>query len=357
MRIVRSISLTLALLLVAVASAAAEMPSIRGGDLTTQSASSGLDATFLTLVERQTEPAWVGYDVPSLPGHRMYCGDSERRDCLCRLESNHESYSQTSSSDSDETQQPGVMFVLFRVSNHRVERIRTYSSYCQLDAGGLPFYWLTDVRPSESVALLESIPDRLGTLAKHAKGMTDEAITAIAFHGDPAAAAALERLVRPEEPVEVREHAIFWVGENGGPHGVEILRRVLHDDPDHEVREGAVFALSCSSSPAALDLLMQTAREDKDPQIRSNALFWLANKAGDKAAAAIAGAAADDPDADVKEQAIFALSQLPSERGVPLLIEAARTNRSPKVREQAIFWLGQSDDPRALDFFEEVLTR
>ena len=42
---------------------------------------------------------------------------------------------------------------------------------------------------------------------------------------------------------------------------------------------------------------------------------------------------------------------------MPLLIEVARTNRSPKVREQAIFWLGQSGDPRALEFFEEVLTR
>jgi len=27
------------------------------------------------------------------------------------------------------------------------------------------------------------------------------------------------------------------------------------------------------------------------------------------------------------------------------------------VRREAIFWLGQSKDPRALAFFEEVLTR
>jgi HEAT repeat protein len=357
MRIIRSILLTVALLLVAVVPAAAEMPSIRNGELTTHSASSGLDATFRNIVEHQSDPAWAGYEVPCLPGYRMFCGHCERHDCLCRLESNNESYSQTSSSDSDETQEPGVMFVLFRVNNHRIERIRTYSSYCRLDAGGLPFHWLADVRPSESVTLLESITDPSGSLAKHTKGMTEGAITAIAFHADQAAAMALERLVGPEKPVDVRKHAIFWVGENGGPHGVETLRRVLHDDPDHEVREGAVFALSCSSAPAALDLLMQTAREDKDPKIRSNALFWLASKAGEKSAKAIADAVENDPDADVKEQAVFALSQLPKERGVPLLIQVARTNRSPKVREQAIFWLGQSEDERALDFFEEVLSQ
>ncbi len=42
---------------------------------------------------------------------------------------------------------------------------------------------------------------------------------------------------------------------------------------------------------------------------------------------------------------------------MPLLLQTARTNRNPVVRREAIFWLGQSKDPRALAFFEEVLTR
>ena len=29
---------------------------------------------------------------------------------------------------------------------------------------------------------------------------------------------------------------------------------------------------------------------------------------------------------------------------------------NPEVREQAVFWLGQSKDPRALAFFERILT-
>jgi len=57
----------------------------------------------------------------------------------------------------------------------------------------------------------------------------------------------------------------------------------------------------------------------------------------------------------VKKKAVFALSQLPRDEGVPLLIQVARSNRNPVVRKQAIFWLGQSNDPRALNFFEEVL--
>jgi HEAT repeat protein len=57
----------------------------------------------------------------------------------------------------------------------------------------------------------------------------------------------------------------------------------------------------------------------------------------------------------VKKKAVFALSQLPKSEGVPLLIQVARTNANPAVRKQAMFWLGQSRDPRALDYFAEVL--
>jgi hypothetical protein len=35
----------------------------------------------------------------------------------------------------------------------------------------------------------------------------------------------------------------------------------------------------------------------------------------------------------------------------------ARSHRDPAVRKQAMFWLGQSRDPRALAFFEQILTQ
>jgi HEAT repeats len=42
---------------------------------------------------------------------------------------------------------------------------------------------------------------------------------------------------------------------------------------------------------------------------------------------------------------------------VPLLIQVVRNNKNPAVRKRAIFWLGQTNDPRAVQFFEEVLLR
>src|SRR5712664_852346 len=64
-----------------------------------------------------------------------------------------------------------------------------------------------------------------------------------------------------------------------------------------------------------------------------------------------------NPDTEVKKKAVFALSQLPREEGVPKLIEVAQNNRNREVRKQAMFWLGQSHDPRALQFFEKVLSQ
>jgi len=99
------------------------------------------------------------------------------------------------------------------------------------------------------------------------------------------------------------------------------------------------------------------AHEDTSGHVRGQALFWLAQKAGKKASSTITGAIDNDPDTEVKKKAVFALSQMPKEDGVPKLIQVAEKNRNPEVRKQAMFWLGQSNDPRALEFFEKVLTK
>jgi HEAT repeat protein len=103
--------------------------------------------------------------------------------------------------------------------------------------------------------------------------------------------------------------------------------------------------------------MIRMAKDDESTHVRGQALFWLAQKAGQKAMGAITGAIENDPDTEVKKKAVFALSQMPKDEGVPKLIEVAKTNRNPEVRKQAMFWLGQSNDPRALDFFEQVLSR
>jgi HEAT repeats len=104
------------------------------------------------------------------------------------------------------------------------------------------------------------------------------------------------------------------------------------------------------------DLLRVARNRRVDGEVRKRAVFWLSQAAG----AAIAGtldSIATDPgsDREIRKQAVFALSQRSEAEGVPALIRIARTNRDPEIRKSALFWLGQSEDPRALDLFEDIL--
>ena len=335
--------------------AIARMPIVGKATLTSESAATGLNSKFHELMARVDGPAWVGYEIPSIRGYRMHCGQPEDHDCLCYLEREHESFSQTMSADSDLAGPSPSALVLYRIDRQRVDRIRCFSADCSIDAGRRPVFWLTDVRPAESIALLES-------LIEPAAGRGDDdnvgesAVMVIAIHADPGSFSSLEKLAGPARPESVRKQAVFWLGQINDPRTLAVLDRVFRSDPSGEVREQVVFALSCSDLSGALDALIRIAHDDNDPDIRKNALFWLGNKAGEKSVGAIRDAVESDPDTDVKEAAVFALSQLPKDRGVPLLIDVAKTHHNAKIREQAIFWLGQSGDSRALEFFEEVLT-
>ena len=307
------------------------------------------------------------------------------------------------------------MTVLFRVAAREIERLRVFSEDCELDAGGRQIIWLDGVRPADSIALLES----LTAGDRRSDRLVDSAVSAIALHGDPAADASLERLAAVSQPEATRKKVTFWLGNARGARGLAALKRILAEDssvevqkaavfgvsqskeaaafdalaaltrdhgnarirseavfwvahkddpraakivldalerdPSPEVRKKAVFALSQLRDDAGVDALIRVARSGPDAATRGEAIFWLGQKAGQKAAAAITERIEQDPDTDVKKKAVFALSQMPKDEGIPLLINVARTHSNPAVRKQAMFWLGQSKDPRAIEFFAEIL--
>jgi HEAT repeat protein len=349
----KPVSLVLCLLL---PGAAAAQPTLQNAQKQTASAASGLDAAFRAAAGAQREPAWIGWDVP-VDGHpRMCCFDWHQGnddDSLCggcRLEDGGALPIRT---QRHVVALEGLqrMMVLVRVEAGNVNRVRALSESCTIDAGGRVFHWLTEARPTDSLALLAGLMEN-GERHK----VRDGALAAIALHAVPEADAVLERLLAATRPVELRKQAAFWLGNSRGRRGYEILKRAIPADPSDDFRAHGAFALSQSREPEAVDAMIGLARRDPSHHVRGQALFWLAQKAGARAAAAVAEAVRDDPDTQVKEKAVFALSQLPKDQGVPLLIQTARSNKNPAVRKKAIFWLGQSNDARALAFFEEVLS-
>jgi HEAT repeat protein len=313
------------------------------------------------LAKAADRPEWVGYRVEQIPGEHGVCCNNNWNDgnCgTCRLEKESSGTNLTTHGDGTVKLEGGrQLLVLYRLEAKQVVQVRVASEDCTLDAGGLPFIWLTGVKAPESVALLSTYVSGSEFQGHGEHHIGHGALTAIALHADPSADRALESFVKPDQREELRRQAAFWMGAARGKSGFDALQRMAKNDPSSDVRAHVAFALSVSREPAALDEMIRMAHDDTSTHVRGQALFWLAQKAGNKAVGTITGAIENDPDTEVKKKAVFALSQLPKDQGVPKLIEVAQSNHNREVRKQAMFWLGQSNDPRALQFFEKVLTQ
>lgn len=271
-------------LLAGVAFAQNSQPDVVNARLETRAYSGNLETQL-----RSTPAAWFGYAVKSIrKDNENCCWYGSSGGCWLEKERNgNGEHIVTGSNRPIPLEGSDVIAILFRVENNTIEKTRVFSISCPLDAGGLPFIWITGVPAQASL---------------------------------------------------------------------NFLRQVI-EKQDGRVADGAVFAISQHAGAAGLDELIDLAKNNASPHIRGQALFWLAQKAGKRSAATIVGAIENDPNTDVKKKAVFALSQLPKDEGVPKLIEVARNQKNPEVRKQAFFWLGQSQDPRALAFIQDVLTK
>ena len=242
---------------------------------------------------------WIEYRVPMVGGPRqMCCFDSSRggTDCCrrCRLEGGDGVYLASDAAPTPTrivVEPPSEMRVFARIENRAVTRVRVFSLDCDVDAEGVSLMPLTGVSAEDSVAWLAT-------------------------------------LVRSTSETSTRLNAVHMP---------------------------ALSALALHPGDAATAALIAMARSAQRPRIRSQAVVWLSQRAGDEALRTIGNAVSNDPEIEVKRRAVFALSQLPRGEGVPLLIDLARNHRLPEVRRQAMFWLGQSKDPRAVEFFEQIL--
>jgi len=318
-------------------SLAAQPKLLVNAQLDSRSAASGLDAAFRATVAAQPQPAWIAYSVPSV---RVFMGCDYVRD----------GWNQN---------QPGVIHleppdhavILFRVDQGAVERIRTLSPDCEIDAGNLPVHWLNDVKPAESVALLDGF-------AKQRERYQDGAMNAIAMHSDPAAETALMRFLGTDQPESIRLRAVGWFGPSRGrQHGFDVLKNLIANDPNERVRERALSSIGNSKENDATDLLLAYAEKDPNSRMRAAAVSALNRHSGAKVVNTLKSIVENDPDNNVRRRAISTLQQMPDGEGIPTLIQFARTTKDNEVRKQAMNSLGQSRDGRALAFFEEVLKK
>ncbi len=334
----------------------AQQPNIQNAKLETRSAAAGLQAE-IDSVARGGGAAWIAWSVPSIKRDADMCcynsHDGDVYSCGCALESGNVANISSGTATPVKLEGSTTFNVFVRAEGGQIQKVRAMGATCPVDAQSMPIYWLTDVKPADSVSVLTSIAQKNG--ADGEKRPADGAILAIALTNDASADRALDQLIDAKQPEWLRKKVAFWLGLERGDAGLKKLIALMHSDPSDSFRRELVFPISQSKSQEAEDELIRDARQDQSTAVREQAIFWLAQKAGKKAAGFLKDTVDNDPNTEVKKRAVFALSQMPKDEGIPLLIQVAKTNQNGAVRKQAVFWLGQSHDPRALDYIESVL--
>lgn len=210
------------------------------------------------LANTLSEPTWVGYTQPLIDGDHQ----------MCDYWNNGNRYTQ--STDPIRLEPADFFFVMFRIENRQITRIRTYSDNCPLDAGGKAVHWFNNVAVNDSVSYMKTF---IGATAT--RKMMDSAVTVLALTEGQQPLNELIALANNGTTASVKGNALFWLAQRAGQKAVGTITAAIENDPDTEVKKKAVFALSQLPKDEGVPLLIQQARTNKNAAVRKQAMFWL----------------------------------------------------------------------------------
>jgi HEAT repeat protein len=215
----------------------------------------------------------------------------------------------------------------------------------------------------QAVFWLSQVPGSTGLLEEILKGNGDEnikekALFSLSQQHEPRAQQTLRDFaLRESESADLREKAIFWLGQNRSTENTEFLRNLYSRITNEDLKEKILFSLSQQRGVGNEQWLMNIAVNPKeDIELRKKALFW----AGQSGVAIPELAQLYDRmgDTEMKEQIIFVLSQRQSDRAaIDKMFEIAKNEKDADLRKKAIFWLGQSRDPRVQQFLIDLINK
>ena len=183
------------------------------------------------------------------------------------------------------------------------------------------------------------------------------ALRSLAETNSPRAQSRLLEIAKSETNPELRRQAIRVLSERGDA-AVDDLLKLFDSEQSVDVRRTTLQALSDIKSPRVEEKLFTVASGNDNLEVRKQAIRLLGERAGKKSFEFLSATAQNaDGNTEVQVQAVRAISERHSEESVPILIKIARSHPNQLVRKQAIRSLGESGDPRAVEFFREVLAK
>jgi len=247
----------IALVHLGASSAKAQTPRLSNGRIESH-ATTNIAKDLPALAATLGEPMWIGYAQPLVDGNHNMCDYW------------NDGRMMTQSTDPIHLEPASSFFVLFRIEDRQITRIRSYSDNCPLDAGGKAVHWFTSVTPADSINYMKSFMS-----ANTTRKLNDSAVTVIAMTKGDQALNELLTLARDGATTQVKGNALFWLAQRAGDKAAGTITAAIENDPDTEVKKKAVFALSQLPKDEGVPLLIQQARTNKNPVVRKQAMFWL----------------------------------------------------------------------------------
>ncbi len=204
---------------------------------------------------------------------------------------------------------------------------------------GKVFFWIFH---KQSIFDSRHVPHLLSILESSKKeDIRNCAIYLLGEIGDTRAIEPLLAVMREDPNPEMRRQAISALGDIGDTRGIEPLVTMLKSDPNAENRKSAACALWSMKNPAALRPLINALKNEKDSEVRYWAAAALDETDDPRAIEAAIAALKDDPDENVREEALRAVCKHKGKEAVSLLIDVLKNDTYFQVRGNAAAALGE----------------
>ncbi len=214
-------------------------------------------------------------------------------------------------------------------------------------------FWLSQVPSEQAIPALDSV-----LRSSNDPELQKKAVFALSQIHSPKAGEALRGIaMRQDASEEVKEQAVFWMGQQGSAENAAFLEQLYGRTASADLKEKIIFSLSQMKRPESGKWLMTIAMNQQEPtDLRKKALFW-AGQTSQVSITDLTGLYDKVSDQEMKEQLIFVYSQRRDPAAVDKLIQIAKTDSNPDLRKKALFWLSQSKDPRAAKVLEDVINQ
>lgn len=218
-------------------------------------------------------------------------------------------------------------------------------------------FWLGQVNTERAAQALEQMLKSSTSVQ-----LREDAVQALMQQNSPRGQAAVRGIAEDAQaPSELREKAVFWLGQHRSPENAQYLRGLfdrLASAPERssgdELRKKILFSLSQMRGEGNDRWLMDVASDAKfSVEIRKQAIF-SAGQTG-VSTAELSALYSKLTERALKEQLVWVLSEKRDAAAADRLMSIAKSDPDREVRKKAIFWLGQMNDPRVKQFLLDII--